>query len=297
MSSSIFDQVMLYDLWLLSLTLSISASLILFSLYLRSKGTPIGRNAFYVSLSSLLWSFALVAYAIPSIEKVEVYVGIFLVGSSFACAVSMLGAYERAKIQGILTPSGRKKQDSRTWLALSVLALNVAFIGVLRFILSNPTLLNMMEGMSILTGLSFILIAGSLIALSRPTFPNKFIYLLIGLALAIAFTTIFGHWLEIPALYAPLPGGGTSVSTALGLIIASLGVAVARQRGLKAWVVKVNTAVGVLVIGVLAVLGYILGLPTLYSASSFARLSPPTALCFVLVGFALLLRNWRTSQV
>jgi hypothetical protein len=123
--------------------------------------------------------------------------------------------------------------------------------------------------------------------LARPKFPNILIYLGAGTALIIAIIVLIGYYLDIPALYAPLAGGATLMETAKGFIVASLGVALARQRGLKAWIIKINLSVGVLFIVALAFIGYVLHHPAL--------LTFPTALCFFLVGVALFWRTWKTS--
>ena len=77
---SIFGQMLNYYLWLLGLTLAFSSSVIFFKLYLRSKGTPLGRVAFYVSINSFLWSIAIAVLLVPSMTMSGVYTDVFLVG-------------------------------------------------------------------------------------------------------------------------------------------------------------------------------------------------------------------------
>ena len=150
-----------------------------------------------------------------------------------------------------------------------------------------------MEGMSITTGLGFVFLAGPLVALGSAKKIRKFVYLGAIISFIIALLALIGHWLAIPVLYAPLPGGGTSVSTALGLVISSLGLTIIFQKDLRIRILRLTLAVIVLLISFLAILGYVTQLPVLYSLGSFARLSVPTAICFVFVGLASFADSWR----
>ena len=271
-----------WDLWLAALTLSVSSSIILILNYSKSRKTPIGNAALYISISSLIWTIVTItAYLYLGVPNLALY---FLFLAFLAGIFTTLGAYERAKIQSILTPSGEERHGSRTLLALSVLVLAIALAGILRPIINSPFLNSAMGSASILTTVGLILISASLIVLSRPEFPKRLIYLLAGAAFTIGFIVLFGYYAVniMSPLDAFLPGGGTSIETAKGFILASLGVVFATQRGLKAWFAKIILAMGILFVV----------LSDLYTLLEFHHpvllWAPSVALSLILIGIAQL---------
>jgi len=269
-----------YDVWLAALIISFSSSTILIHNYLKSRKTLIGRTALYYALSSLIWSISISVYTFPTVELVEFDEGFFFLGLAFLAGIIMiLAAYDRAKIQSILTPSGKEMHESRFLSALSFLVLAITFAGILRPVINSPFLNSAMGSTSILTDVGLILTSGSLIALARPNFPKKFIYLLAGIVFIIGFVILFGFFAVsyLSPLDAFLPGGGTWLEAAKGLLVASLGVALVMQRGLKAWFAKIILAVSVLFIAILDLVAqYYLNHPVFLSNS--------VALCFIFIG-------------
>ena len=116
LESIILGQVLNYYLWLLALTLAFSSSIIFFKLYAKSRGTPLGRVAFYISINSFLWSIAIAVLSVPSMTMVGIYTDIFLVATSLAGVASIVAAYYRAVIQWLLTPSSDGKSRDHSCL-------------------------------------------------------------------------------------------------------------------------------------------------------------------------------------
>jgi hypothetical protein len=294
LSEFIFDQLLLYYLWLLTLGLVFSSFFTFAKFYWKIKKTIIGRVAFFVSICFLLWGVAIAVLAIPSVAEIQVYITIFLVIASFAGIAGIFAAHHEALISNILTPTGlAKHRFPHLTNVFSCFALVIALIGIIRFAVNNPVLNALMEGMSVMTGLGFVFLAGPLVALVRPKRFQKLVYLGACVSFIVAIVALIGHWLVIPILYAPLPGGGTSVSTALGLIISSIGLAITFQKDLRVKIAKLTLSIIILLISILAILGYITQLPVLYSSSSLATLSIPTAICFVFIGATLFVNSWR----
>lgn len=291
----VFEAAVPYYLWLLTITVTISSASLITKFSLRMKRTLIGVTSFYFSLSFILWGAATVSMSLHHfVKEIEIYLVIYMLISSLASLAGIYAAYHGMVIQGILVPNGvRGVEPKLSNAVLSALAFVIGFVGFARFALNNPLLNAMMEGMSILTALGFILLAVPLIALSRPKLLNEILYAGAGLTLTMAFVALIGHCLDIPVLYAPMPGGGLSVSTAMGFIGASIAVVFPRRQDLRAKIARLTLAVFVSLIAILALLGYLLNLPILYASSSFARLSIPTALGFILIGSALFWRAWK----
>lgn len=267
----------LYNLWLWTLALNFGSSLILLSSYLKSKGTPIGRSAFYFCIGSFLWSIAVTVITIPVIEENGFFFNYFYLFFTFLAAITLsLGTYERTRMQILLTP-GIKRQirDNRPWFILSFCIFALALIGVA------------LREMGGLTCLGFILIAGLFIALTQAKF-SKPVYVASALLMILGFTVISGNYLKIPALYSPLPGGPTTVTIAIVFIIAGFCTAATGLSGLKWWIVKIDMTMGILFTVVIQFVAYFLHHPL--------HLSYSVLLLSVLVGIALLWRNWKTPN-
>jgi hypothetical protein len=285
-----------YYLWLLGLTLAFSSSVIFFKLYIRSKGTPLGRVAFYVSINSFLWSIAIAVLLVPSMTMSGIYTDVFLLVSSLAGVASIVGAYYRATIQSLLTPSGDgKSRDLRVYYVLYGLAFAVAFLSVIRFDLGIPIWIEAMKGQSIFGEVGIIFLTGSLIMLLKSRPPRKLAYIGIALALIIGFIALIGNWRLIRFMFNLFHTGYTSDLTAVGLIAASLGGVLSVRRGLRTWTAQFIPFTVVLLIGVLALVGYTISLPTLYNGGVYVGLSIPTAICFLLIGSAQVWYAWNRS--
>ncbi len=267
----------LYNLWLWTLALNFGSSLILLNNYLKSKGTPIGRSAFYFFLSSFLWSIAVTVITIPIIEENGFFLNYFYLFFAFLASLALsLGTYERTRIQILLTPGINKQtRDNRLWFILSFCIFALAIIGVI---------LREIGGMSCL---GFIVIAGLLITLTQPKF-TKLVYVGSAILLIFGLTVISGTYLEIPALYSPLPGGPTTLTIAMVFIIAGLCIALAKLSRLKWQIVKIDMAMVILFVVVTQFAAYFLRHPS--------HLSYPVLLLIVLVGGALLWRSWKTPN-
>ena len=192
----------IYNLWLWTLALNFASSLILLNNYIKSKGTPIGRSAFYFFLNSFLWSITATIITIPIIEENGFFLNYFYLSFTFLAAIALsLGTYERTRIQILLTP-GTKEQTrgNRIWFVLSFCIFAVALIGVIGIMLNNPTLNIMLRGMGGLTDLGFILIAGLFIALTQPKFTHKLVYVGSATLLILGSTVISGNLLQNPSL-------------------------------------------------------------------------------------------------
>jgi len=267
----------LYNLWLWTLALNFGSSLILVNNYIKSKGTPIGRSAFYFFLGSFLWSITATGITIPIIEENGFFFNYFYLFFTFLASIALsLGTYERARIQILLTPSiGEQTRDNRLWFILSFCIFALALIGVI------------LRGMGGLTCLGFILIAGLLIPLTQPKF-TKLVYVGSAILLILGLTVISGNYLEIPALDSPLPGGPTTVPIAMVFIIAGLWLAIAKLSSLKWQIVKIDMAMAILFTVVIRFATYFLRHPS--------NLSYLELLLSVLVGGALLWRSWKTPN-
>jgi hypothetical protein len=277
----------LYSLWLYTLALNLASSLILINHYIKSRGTPIGRTAFYFFLNSFWWSVTSVIVTFPIIITTDFSVSYFYLFFPFLASIaSILGTYERTRIQMLLTPGAEKQtRDNRLWFILSLCTFSVALVGVIGVILNNSTLNIIFKGMGGLTCLSFVLIGGLFIALTLPKFRISLVYGGSAILLIVGFTVIIGTMLQIPTLYSPLPGAPTNVPTALVFIIVGSWVATAKLPGIKWWIVRIVNAFAILSTFVLVVVT-ILGLHP--QVISYALL-----LLIMLVGGALLWRSWK----
>ena len=294
MSEFIFDQLLLFYLWIITLSLALSSSITFTIFYSKIKRTIMGRVAFFVSICFLLWGVAAIVLAVPSVAEIQIYIAIFLIFASLAGIAGLFAAYNEALISNILNPSGKSKHRFPNFARiLSSVTLGVALIGILRFALNNSVLNSIMEGMSITTALGFVFIAGTLVAYLQQKRFKIILYLGAVTSLIIALLALIGHWLEIPILYSPLPGGGTSIATAVGLLISSIELAIYCYKDLRLKFVKLTLSIMILLISILAIFGYITQLAVLYSASSYAKLSIPTAICFVFIALTFFLNSWR----
>lgn len=298
MSEFIFDQIVLFYLWIITLSLALSSFITFTKFYSKIRKTIIGRVAFFVSICFLLWVVATMVLAVPSIAEIQIYIRMFLIFASFAGIAGIFAAYNEALISNILTPSAKSLQRF-PYLAriLCSLSLVVALIGIFRFAFNSSFLNSLMEGMSINTALGFAFIVGPLVVYLQLKRHREFVYMGVITSSTIALLALIGHWLEIPILYSPFPGGGTSIATAIGLIISGIELAIFCQKDLRLKFVKLILSVMILLISVLAISGYIFHIPVLYSASSFARLSIPTAVCFLLIAVMFFLNSWRNGYL
>ncbi len=293
MLENIYGMVLNYYLWLFALTLAFSSSILFLKLYVRSRGTPLGKVAFYISLNSLLWSIAIAVLSVPSMMMVGIYTDIFLVATSLAGVASIIGAYYRALIQGLLTPTGDGKPwQLRVYYALCGFAFAVALISIVLFALNNPILKNAMNGLSILGEVGIIFLTGSLIALVRLKRLKILAYLGISVAFILGVLVLAGNWLLIRFLANPFSAGFTSDLTAVGLIAASLAAALSIRSKLRARTAQFIPSTTVLLIAVLAIIGYVINLPMLYNGGVYVGLSTPAAICFLIIGSAQVWFGW-----
>lgn len=280
------DDFGLYNLWLWTLALNFASSLLLVDSYIKSKGTPIGKSAFYFFLGSLLWGITTMAITIPILQASETFGDWFYLSFTFLASIaSSLGTYERTRIQILLTP-GTKEQvrDNRLWFIVSFCIFAVASVGVIVTMMNSSILV----GIGGLTGLGFILIAGLCIALTQTKLTRKLVYVGSTILLIIGVTVISGWLLGIPILYSQLPGGPMKIPTAVFFIIAGLWIANAKLSGLKWWIAKITMALAILFTVVLQFVTYLF-------RHSLA-LSSPTLFLIVLVGGAFLWRTWKTPN-
>ncbi len=281
----IFGQALNYYFWLLALTLAFSSSVIFFKLYLKSKGTPLGKVALYISINSFLWSISVAVLSVPSITMIGIYTDIFLVATSVAGVSSIIAAYYRAIIQGLLTPSEGRIRDFRIYHLLCGLTIAVALVTILRFAVDIPLLNEAISRMSIWGALGIILLAASLIMFYRPRL-RRFAYVGTLLALVIGLVVLLGNWFVIRFLFNPFQTGVTSDLTGEGLILASAGSILSQRNGLKAKTAQFVPSTGILLMAALAMIGYLVNLPTLYNGGFYVSLSIPNSICFLLIGLA-----------
>ncbi len=293
---TIFGNMLNYYLWLIALTLAFSSSFLFFKLYLRAKGTPLGKVAFYISVNSFLWSMAIAVLSIPSMTMVGIYTDIFLITTCLAGVASVLGAYYRGIIQGLLTPTGYvKPRNLRIYYALCGLAFGIALVSVILFALNVSFLKAAMNGQSILGEVGIIFLTISLIMLVRPNPHRKLAYLGIIIASTLGILVLAGNWLLIRALFNPFQSGLTSDLTALGLIAASVGEFLSLRQGLKARTAQFIPYTGVFLIAILALVGYVISLPILYNAGVYVGISSPAAICFLVISLAQIWLAWNSS--
>ncbi len=296
MSEFIAEQALNYYLWLLTLTLSFSSSIIFFKLYLKSRGTPLGKGAFYVSINSILWTIAIgfLSVWVSSMAMLGTPAWIFLSLTSAAGIASTIGAYYRAQIAGLLNPRGEEKTHITLCYSLSIMAVLVAIFNDV-FLAIDSRFMNIgANGMSVFGSLAMILAAGSIIALTLPKSPLKRLAFLCAiLASLIALLAIIGYWLGIKSLYSPFDGKAISDLTAVGLVAASLWTFLSLKRGDKAWTARFIPSASVLLIAVLAVVGYIIDMPVLFNGGTVMKLSVPTAISFLLISSAQLWYSWK----
>ncbi len=296
LSDFIVEQALNYYLWLLTLTLSLSSSIIFFKLYLNSRGTPLGRGAFYVSINSILWTIAIgfLSLWVSSMAMLGAPAWIFLSLTSAAGIASSIGAYYRAQIAGLLNPRGEEKTHIALCYSLGILAVLVAVVNDVLLAVGSRFLNIGVNGMSILGSLGIILAAGSIIALTLPKLPNKKIAFVSALfASVIGLAAIAGYSFGIRFLYSPFAGKPVSDLTAVGFIVAGLWVLLSLKRGDKAWTARFIPPACVLLISVLAIIGYIVNMPVLFNGGTTMKLSVPTAFSFLLLSSAQLWYSWR----
>jgi hypothetical protein len=277
----------LYSLWLFTFALTLASSLILLNYYLKSRKTPLGRTAFYFFLNSFWWSIASALITLPIITTIglaESY--IYLIFPFMAGIASILGTYERSRIQSFLQP-GTKKQipHPNLWFILSFGIFVVALIAIIGGILDIPVL-NIGTGSS--TGLGFMLISGLLVA-SAYARAQKFVYAGSSILLIYGVTAIMGYALDIPILYSPLPGEPTTVTTGLIFIIVGFWIAISNLSGLKLWITKMVMAFAVLSSIILAIVTSLS-----YHTQDLTTLS---TLLIVLVSGTLIWQSWRSKEI
>jgi hypothetical protein len=270
------EDFILYVLWMFTLALSFTSSIVLFSHYLRSKATPIGRTAFYFFLNSFWWSVTSTIVTLPIITTNDFSRNYFFLFFPFLASIaSILGAYERTRIQILLTPGLEKQTISdRRWLASSIAILVIALVGTY-------------VGIGGLTAWVFVLIGASLAAIALANYGFKIVYISSAILIALGFTIFMGLMLEIETLYSPLPGVPTDTPTALVFILTGFWMLIARKLGLKWWILRIIYAFAILSTVVLAIVTYLSYHPE--------TVSFPVLLLTALVGGALLWRSWKTS--
>ena len=280
----------LYSLWLFTLALTLASSIILFNYYRKSKGTPLGRTAFYFFLNSFWWSIASFLITIPLITTIGIVESYFYLFFPFMAGIaSILGTYERSKIQSFLQP-GTKKQTPETnlWFIISYFISGIGLIAIIGAILNNPILNIVVVGTGGSTGLGFVLIGGLLIALAHAR-AQKFVYIGSAILLILGFTLIIVFALKIPALQSLLSVNLKTVPIALVFVIVGLWAAIAKLPGLKWWIVKMVMALSVLSSIILALATHMS-----YHPQNLTSLS---MLLIVLVGGTLLWRSWKMQRL
>jgi hypothetical protein len=270
------EDFILYILWMFTLALSFTSSMVLFSHYLKSKATPIGRTAFYFFLNSFWWSVTSTIVTLPIITTNDFSRNYFFLFFPFLASIaSILGAYERTRIQMLLTPRIEKRTISgRLWLASSLAFLVIALVGTY-------------VGIGGLTAWVFVLICALLVAIALPNYCCKIVYVGSAILLALGFAILTGLMLEIETLYSPLPGVPTDTPTALVFLLTGFWMVIVRKLGLKWWILRIICSSAILSTVVLAIVTYLSYHPE--------TVSFPVLLLTALVGGALLWRSWKTS--
>jgi hypothetical protein len=280
----------LYSLWMFTFALTLTSSIILLNYYINSKGTPLGRTAFYFFLNSFWWSVASAWITIPIITTMGFVRSYFYLFFPFMAGIaSILGTYQRARIQSFLQP-GTKKQtpDTNLLVIISFCIFGVSLIVIIGALLNNPILNIVVTGTGGLTSLGFMLISGLLIAFALER-ARKLVYIGSLSVLILGLTVMIGHALEIVELYSPLPGDPTKVSTALVFVIAGFWTATAKEPGLKWWIVKMVMAFTILSSIILAFITHLT-----YHTQDLTTL---TTFLIVLVGGTLLRRSWKMQRL
>ncbi len=273
-----------YDLWLATLILAFSAAVILLHNYLKSRKTYLGRAALYTALSALVWSISVSIYTFPEIEKIQIEIGsVFLAVGFFAGVVTLLSAYERAKIQTILTPSMQHTYTSKPLLVISLFILPITFIGVISDLVRYPAFNSAVGSISILTVICLVFISVCLLSANpRVNLPKKITNYLAIFVLAVGIILLVWYFAinYMASIDASLPGGPTSIETAKGFVFASLGIFIVGRHGLKAWFARIILAMGILFVVILDLVAEFLFHP--------AFLANFVALSFVLVAIVQL---------
>ncbi len=294
LSEIVLEQPFNYYLWLLTLTLSFSSSIQFYRLYVSTKGTPLGKVAFFISINSFLWSLALGFLAVASITMIGVDSWIFLTIVATAGIASSVGAYYRAQIVGLLHPRGEKESHFPFCYAMSGLTIVLVIVGDLFDVLNIQLFNTTVYVISILGSFGLLAVALSIVALTLPKSPRpRYTILGAGIALAIAIIVLFGHVFGVPTLYSPFGGKATSDLTAVGLGVASAWTLLSLKRGVKVWAARFIPATGVLLIAVLALVGYFTNMPVLFNGGTMVKMSVLTAACFFFIGLAQLWYSWK----
>lgn len=271
------EDFILYILWLFTLALNFTSSLVLFSHYRASKATPIGRTAFYFFLNSFWWSITSMIITLPIITTTYEFSKnyFFLFFPFLASIASILGAYERSRIQMLLTPSLEKRAiRDRLWLASSLIILGIALVGTF-------------VGIGGLTAWAFVLICVLLTALALHNHSFKIVYIGSAILIALGVTIFTGIMLEIEFLYSNLLGLPVDTPTALVFVLTGFWMAIVRKLGLKLWIFRIVCAFAILSTVVLAIVTYL--------SYHSETVSFPVLLLITFVGGALLWRSWKTS--
>jgi len=269
-----------YDLWLATLVFAFSASLILLNTYFKSRKTPIGRAALYTSLSSLIWSISISLYTFPEVEKIEFTLGFIFLGVGFmAGVITLLSAYERARIQAILSPSSLLEHNSLPLLVLSFVIIPITIVGIVNSFTVSSSLYGTV---SILTAICLVLTSLCLISLHYHLFsPRIRKYFAITISL-VGIIILFGYFaIDYNVSFdSILLGGQTTIEEAKGFVFAGVGILLATKKGLKAWFGKVVLSMSVLFVVVLDLITELLYHPAFISHS--------VAVCFIIISIVQL---------
>ncbi len=293
-----------YYLWLLTLTLVFASSIIFFKLYQRSRQTPLGRASFFNAVSAFLWSLAIAVLSVPSIIMAGVFSTAFLVATSLAGIASILAAYYKAMVQWLITPSeDARPRDLRVFYVLCGLASLLALFSIISVSLRVPFWLQIMGTRSVLGDVGVFILAVSLIAVFRYERLRKLARIGIAVAIAVGVYIFVDNWVLgwialsirssiLQFFLNPFNGGFSSDLAAAGLIVAGLGAFLSIRKGLKTWTAQFIPSTCVVVVGVLALLGYGLNVPTLFDEGLWVALPALTSACFILIGLAQVWYAW-----
>lgn len=275
-----------YYLWVLALSLSITTIVVLFKFALSKKGL-LSKSSMFLASGFTLWTFAIIVHVIehPILEW-DMYISIFtyFIGSLY---MAYLAYYQEQVTHFLQTIKQKRIKPKITKISL-YLGIVMAFMGAARFFLGIDLLNAMYEGMSIITAIALLLVGISLLPQLLPKkfkrIPKETVYL----PFIMGIMALVGHFLNFPLLYAPIPGGGTSIPTAISILALCMALLTfPYNNNLKVRMVGWGLINAAILFASLGLVGHVFNLPVLYGAEFFARLSIPTAITILLILFGM----------
>lgn len=285
MALTIFDTALVYYLWVFAVAMATTAVFILFGLSSEKKGM-LSKISKFLMIGTLFWILSVIVHAIrhSALDLGQLLsVSLFFAGSVLVTRF----AHYQMKIMGILKVKRKKVHPLIPKVTIAAIFLITVF-GIIHSFLGLGFLHAMFEDMSLITDISLLLIAVSLLPHMFPKKFKKVPKFFAAIPLIIGVISLIGHYFDIPLFHTLVQGAVMSTPTAGAVILLSISLLLfSYTKGIE-WNMTVWVFLFVvLYLGLFALVGYFFNIPLLYSDASLARLSVPTAITLVLMAFAM----------